>query len=128
MWTNKSRITDTVLALLMSGTPLLGACTSATNVAADAGTVSIGMVVSRTGVYKTVGDDMVNGFQLFLDQHAGKLGGKTVQLSIEDEADGGENARTLTEKLIQHNNIQALTGVVGGASVKALAPLLSQYK
>ncbi len=88
----------------------------------------IGMVVSRSGVYKTVGDDMVNGFQLYLDQHSGKLGGRTIKLVIEDEADGGAPARAMAEKLITSDKVVALTGVVGGGSVAAIKPLLDQHQ
>ncbi|HCT76855.1 MAG TPA: amino acid ABC transporter substrate-binding protein [Micromonosporaceae bacterium] len=121
------RLAGTTATLLLIAPAVLAGC-AGPEVPAAAGTINIGMVVSRTGVYKTVGDDMVNGFQLYLDQHSGKLGGQKIELLIEDEADGGEIAKTLTEKLIQRNNIQALTGVVGGKSVEALAPLLGKHK
>ncbi|GAA1614112.1 ABC transporter substrate-binding protein [Catellatospora bangladeshensis] len=88
----------------------------------------IGMVVSQTGVYKTVGDDMVNGLKLYLDQHGGQLGGRTVDLVIEDEAEGGAPARAAAEKLITSNKAVALTGVVGGGSVAAIKPLLDQHQ
>ncbi|MEU8007222.1 ABC transporter substrate-binding protein [Catellatospora sp. NPDC049111] len=88
----------------------------------------IGMVVSRTGIYKTVGDDMVNGLQLYLTQHDNKLGGRPVKLVIEDEADGGAPARTAAEKLITSDKAVALTGVVGGGSVAAIKPLLDQHQ
>jgi len=95
---------------------------------ASSATLPIGMVAARSGVYKTVGDDMVNGFQLYLDQHGGRLGGRPVKLIVEDEQAGGEPARTAAQKLITADHVVALTGIVAGNSVTSVKPLLDQYK
>ncbi|WP_027343912.1 ABC transporter substrate-binding protein [Hamadaea tsunoensis] len=93
-----------------------------------AAALPIGMVAARTGVYKAVGDDMMHGFQLYLDQHGGKLGGRPVNLIVEDEQAGGEPARTAAQKLITADHVVALTGIVAGNSISAVKPLLDQYK
>jgi branched-chain amino acid transport system substrate-binding protein len=110
---------------------LLSACTSVLNApipGADTGlTLSIGMVVSRTGANKAIGDEMLNGLQLYLEEHEGKLGGYSINLIVEDEGDSGGTARTAAEKLIIANRVVALTGLVGGGSVTAIKPLLDQH-
>jgi len=103
------------LVLLATG---CGKASSATDATAP---VKIGLVAALSGVYQAVGTDMRDGFQLYLDQHHGKLGGHTVELAVADE---GAGAATAT-KLIKQDKVAALTGLVGGDSVAAVAPLAS---
>ena len=109
-------------AMLAAGLVLLatgcGKASSATDATAP---VKIGLVAALSGVYQAVGTDMRDGFQLYLDQHHGKLGGHTVELAVADE---GAGAATAT-KLIKQDKVAALTGLVGGDSVAAVAPLAS---
>ena len=39
-----------------------------------------------TGIFAQVGKDMVDGFQLYLDEHGNKLGGMDVKFIVEDDA------------------------------------------
>ena len=41
---------------------------------ADEGPVKIGLLVPQSGVYKSLGDDMKDGFEVYLAEHGGKLG------------------------------------------------------
>jgi branched-chain amino acid transport system substrate-binding protein len=42
---------------------------------AQAQELKIGFLAPRTGIITQLGTDMVNGFQMYLDEHDGKLGG-----------------------------------------------------
>jgi branched-chain amino acid transport system substrate-binding protein len=39
--------------------------------------LSIGFIAPMTGIFAQVGKDMVNGFQMYLDEHGGKLAAPT---------------------------------------------------
>lgn len=52
--------------------------------------VSIGLVVPTSGVHKSIGTDMSRGFDLYLDQHGGKLGGRLIDVVEADEGDRAE--------------------------------------
>ncbi|MGY0231488.1 ABC transporter substrate-binding protein [Longispora urticae] len=91
-------------------------------------TVKIGLLVSQSGVYKSVGDDMRNGFQLYLALNGGKLGGHPVEVVTADEGDGADTARPAAERLIKQDKVLALAGVVGAGSVAAVKPLLDANK
>ena len=55
-----------------------------------AGRLSIGLLVSLSGTYQSVGTDMRNGFELYLKTHDNKLGGHPIDLKVADEGDGAD--------------------------------------
>src|SRR5438067_1123795 len=50
--------------------------------------VKVGLLVSLSGTYASVGTDMRDGFQLYLATHGNKLGGHPVQVITADELKG----------------------------------------
>ena len=44
----------------------------------------IGFLAPTTGIFAAVGKDMVDGFQMYLDEHNNKLGGADVKFIVED--------------------------------------------
>ncbi|MBW1599218.1 ABC transporter substrate-binding protein [Streptomyces sp. JJ38] len=112
---------------------LVLALTAATGCSSDSGdsggdTVKVGLLVSLSGTYKTVGTDMRDGFQLYLDTHGGKLGGHAIDLVVADEGDGPPTALPAATKLVKKDKVDVLTGVVGGGSVNAVLPLVDQSR
>lgn len=101
------------------------ACTSST---ADTGTLRIGLLVSLSGTYTTVGEDMKRGFTLYLDTHGGKLGDRKVDLVIADEGDGPATAVPAAQKLLDRDRVVAVTGLVGGATVDKVQTLTTERK
>ena len=68
-------------ALLASGV-FAAALTIPSNARAE--NLRIGFIAPMTGIFAQVGKDMVNGFQMYLDEHGGKLGGMDVKFIVED--------------------------------------------
>ena len=95
---------------------------------AAASTLKIGFLGSLTGTYQAVGTDLKSGFELYLATHDNKLGGHPIDLKIADEGDGAPTAVPAATKLIKDDKVVALTGIVGGGSVAAVAPLLAEAK
>jgi len=89
-------------------------------------TIKIGLLVSLSGTYQSVGTDMRDSFRLYLSTHGNKLGGHPVQLTIADEGDGPATALPAATKMIKQDRVDVLTGIVGGGSVAAIAPLVTQ--
>ena len=79
------------------------------------GTVKIGMVVPLSGVYAPLGEDMRNGFQLYLDEHDGRLGGSKVDLVTADEGESPQTGVPAAQKLVTQERVAAVTGVVSSA-------------
>ncbi|MGH8794922.1 MAG: ABC transporter substrate-binding protein [Stackebrandtia sp.] len=104
------------------------AMAACSNDASDANTVKVGWEVPLTGAYQPLGEDMRDAFKLYLEAHDNKLGGREVELSTADEADGPETSLPAAERLIKQDEVDVLAGIVNGASYAAVAPVAQENK
>lgn len=81
----------------------------------DKGPVKVGLLVPLSGVYSPLGKDMKNGFQLYLKEHDGKLGGRKAEVVEADEGEGPQTGVPAATKLVQQDKVAAVTGVVNSA-------------
>ena len=88
----------------------------------------IGFLAPMTGGGAQVGKDLVDGFQLYLDQHGNKLGGADVKLIVEDEQGNPGMAVTKAKKLILNDKVNMLMGGWLASTAYALAPVSSDQK
>src|SRR5262249_53378797 len=56
------------------------------------GKVKIGVVVPQSGVYATVGNELKRAWELWLERHGGKLGGREVTSVVADEGESPQTA------------------------------------
>jgi len=110
--------------------PVLSACSTGGGAGDEPTTVrggppiKIGMIVPQTGANKALGDDMANGFQLYLKNSGNALGGRQVTLVTAEEGDTVETGRAAADKLIKQDRVLALTGVVSGQTMAAIKDLV----
>ena len=71
---------------------------------------------------------MVNGFQMYLDEHDGKLGGAKVTFIIEDDQGKPDVDIAKAKKLILQDKVDMLVGAVLASSAYALAPVSPQKR
>ena len=69
----------------------------------------IGFLADITGTVAASGKDMLDGFQFYLAQHGSKLGGRDVDVIIEDCGGVPANALTKSRKLIEQDRVHLLT-------------------
>lgn len=118
-----------VAALLALGlTAAASGCAGNGDSKGSPGSIKIGLLASLSGTYQAVGTEIRDGFQLYLNIHDGKLGGHHVDLVVADEGNGAPTAVPAATKLIKQDRVQALTGIVGGGSVAAVYPVLTDAK
>jgi branched-chain amino acid transport system substrate-binding protein len=115
----------TVARLLLGGALLLGANLST---AAQAEELRIGFIAPMTGLFAQVGKDMVDGFQLYLDEHGNKLGGADVKFIIEDDQAKPDLGVTKAKKLVLSDQVQMFIGGVLASTGYALAPVSTEMK
>jgi branched-chain amino acid transport system substrate-binding protein len=95
--------------LLLAGTALALAMGS---VAAQQRTVKIGFVSTFSGPTAVIGNDMRNSFELALDHLGRKIGGLPVEVIYEDDQLRPETGKHKTEKLIQSDKVDFVTGYI----------------
>jgi len=114
-----------------ASTLLLGAALAAGLTAgapARAEELRIGFIAPMTGIFAQVGKDMVNGFQMYLDEHGGKLGGMEVKFIVEDNQGKPDAAVTKAKKLALQDKVQMFIGGVLASTGYALAPVSNEVK
>ncbi|MFE8977626.1 ABC transporter substrate-binding protein [Streptomyces cyaneofuscatus] len=119
------RVRPVCAAVLALGLTVVTGCSG------DGGTdetVKIGLLTSLSGTYKAPGTDLRAGFELYLNTHGNKLGGRKVELVVADEGDGPPTALPAATKLVKKDKVDVLTGLVGGGSFNAVLPLIQQAK
>jgi branched-chain amino acid transport system substrate-binding protein len=95
---------------------------------AQAEELRIGFIAPMTGLFAQVGKDMVDGFQLYLDEHGNKLGGADVKFIVEDNQAKPDLAVTKAKKLVLSDNVQMFIGGVLASTGYALAPVSTETK
>src|ERR1700741_553667 len=120
----------TITLLRRLGPPLLGSVVALglTPPANAAEELRIGYVAPTTGIFDQVGKDMVDGFQLYLDDVNGDFGGAKVKFIVEDEQAKPDTAVTRAKKLILQDKVHMLVGGLLASSGYALAPVSTADK
>lgn len=84
-------------------------------------TLRIGMLNPTSGVYASVAEEIKRGFELYLDQNGGQLGGREVELIVEDTEANPEVAVRAASKLINEDEVEFATGIISSAVALAVA-------
>jgi len=95
---------------------------------ARADELRIGYIAPTTGIFAQIGKDMVNGFQLYLDEHGGKLGGMDVKFIVEDNQGKPDTAVTKAKKLVLQDKVNMFIGGLLASTGYALAPVSTSEK
>lgn len=84
--------------------------------------VKIGMITTLSTKAGYLGEDIRDGFQLAIDQEAGKLGGVTVDVMVEDDGRKPEKGKQIAERFIKKDKVKILTGIVFSNVAMAVVP------
>ena len=95
---------------------------------AGAEELRIGFLAPMTGPFAQVGKDMVNGFEMYLEETKGNCGGATVKFIVEDEQAKPPVSVLKAEKLIRQDQVQTFVGGVLASTGYALAPVSTREK
>jgi len=115
-----------------AATSVLSACSGSSLGGGDSGDsggpIKIGLLLPEAGVYKALGDDMRNGWNLFLDQHGGTLGGRKIEVAAADEGEKPETAKASAEKLLKQEQVLVACGVVSSGNLLAIQGMFTEAK
>jgi branched-chain amino acid transport system substrate-binding protein len=96
--------------------------------AAKSEEIRIGFVAPTTGIFAQVGKDMVDGFQMYLEEVKSDFGNAPVKFIVEDEQGKPDTAVTKAKKLILQDKVHMVVGGLLASTGYALAPVSTEYK
>ena len=105
---------------LMAGSALLSGMAGIAQAQDDP--VKIGMITTLSGGGSSLGIDIRDGFMLAVNANDGKLGGKDVEVLIEDDSRRPDKANQIADKFIQRDEVDILTGIVWSNLALAVVP------
>lgn len=82
--------------------------------------VTVGLSVPESGVYASLGEDMRQGFELYLEQQENQWGGYEVNLVTADEGEGPQEGVPATSRLVTEDNAVVVAGIVNSATAIGL--------
>jgi branched-chain amino acid transport system substrate-binding protein len=89
-------------------------------------TVTVGLVIPQAGVYTPLGEDMQQGWDLFLEQNDGKLGGYEVETVTADEGESPDTGVPAVQRLLTEGDVDALVGIVNSATALGVADAVTE--
>ncbi|GIJ22072.1 ABC transporter substrate-binding protein [Micromonospora lutea] len=89
--------------------------------------IKIGLIAPQSGPIKAVGDELSNGFELYLDLNDRRLGGHPVELVTADEGDNVKSGQAAVEGLLKQG-VLALTGVASSSVMFGIRDIVEQAR
>lgn len=79
------------------------------------GPVSVGLLVPTSGVYAPLGEDLQQGFEFFLEENDGQLGGREAEVEVVDEGESPDTGVPGAQRLLQ-SEVDAVVGIVNSGT------------
>ena len=95
---------------------------------AQQGPVKIGFLAPLTGGAAQIGRDMQNGFEMYLSEAGNQIGGRKVELIVEDTAGNPATAITKVRKLVESDKVHMVVGETFAHIGYALAGKADEYQ
>jgi branched-chain amino acid transport system substrate-binding protein len=92
------------------------------------GPVKIGVLAPVTGIFASFAKDIVDGAQLFNAEFGGQLGGRKLELIVEDYQVRPDVAVTKMRKLAEQDHVQAVVGIVLSSAAIAVKDYVNAQK
>ncbi|MPY78448.1 MAG: ABC transporter substrate-binding protein [Actinophytocola sp.] len=92
------------------------------------GGVKVGLLIPQAGVYTPLGVDMQRGWDLWLKQHGGKLGGMPVTTVVADEGESPQTGVPALQRLIQSDNVDVVVGIVSSSTALGVRDMVTESK
>ncbi|MGW0483261.1 ABC transporter substrate-binding protein [Nonomuraea sp. NPDC003214] len=89
--------------------------------ARDDGELTVGAIISQTGVYAMLGDEMEAAMRLYLDEHGGRLGGRPARLVVADDAGAADRGGREARRLVSQERADVITGLLASPVAVSVA-------
>ncbi|PSP78983.1 ABC transporter substrate-binding protein [Halobacteriales archaeon QS_1_68_20] len=91
-------------------------------------TVKVGFAVAQSGAYTLLGESVINGFKLRVEEELdGQLGGRDVEFVSQDtEGDPGTGS-SIAQEFITREEVDVIVGSISGAVASAMRPVIEDH-
>ena len=96
--------------------------------AAEKGPIKVGWLSPHTGQWAEVGKDMNNGFNMFMEEIGHTVAGRKIEVISEDTRAVPDTAVTKFRKLVTHDRVAVVGGLVTSPSGLAVAAAADQLQ
>ena len=93
-----------------------------------AGPIRVGLLTVKTGPLASGGIDMERALVMYLKERNNELAGRKIDLIVADTAGVPATARTKTQELVEHNNVNCLIGPLAAFEALAIDDYIRQTK
>ncbi|MBU3611036.1 ABC transporter substrate-binding protein [Polynucleobacter wuianus] len=83
--------------------------------------LKVGLMLPYSGTYASLGNAIENGFQLYVKEQGGKIGGREIELVKVDDESEPSKATDNINKLIKRDNVDLVVGSVHSGVAMAMA-------
>ncbi len=135
MLTHSPRLAPRLVLGLLLLLPLAAACEKKGSdpgaaAAVPSGPIRVGVFMDLSGQTSSFGQSSVNAIRLAVEEinGAGGIGGRPVELVIEDDQGRPEQAATVVTKLVDQAEVVAILGEVASSNTLAAAPIAQRAK
>jgi len=95
---------------------------------AQSGAIKVGVLAPLSGVYASLGTNKVNGIKMLFTEKGMKVGGRTIEMTIEDTEAKPQEGLRKARKLVEQDNVDILLGVISSAIGYALKDYVGRAK
>lgn len=88
----------------------------------------VGLIIPKSNVYATLGENLVNGMTMYFDEIGWKAGGREIKLLQEDEENDAQAGLRKAKKLVESDKVDMLTGIVNSSIAIAIRDYIDQNK
>ncbi|SCG50567.1 ABC transporter substrate-binding protein [Micromonospora inositola] len=124
---NRRRALQLLAALGTSGLAAGCGSDSGGTAAGSGNPIKIGLIVPGKGANKAIGEEITNGFQLFLSLNDQRLGGHPVTVVSAEEGENAKSGQAAVDRLLKEG-VLALTGVVSSAVMLGIRDSVEQAR
>lgn len=94
----------------------------------DRSSVKVGLLIPRAGVYSPLGEDMKQGWDLWLKQNNSRFGSYEVETVVADEGESPQTGVAAAQRLLNEDRCDVIVGIVSSAAALGVANLVNEAK
>jgi branched-chain amino acid transport system substrate-binding protein len=88
--------------------------------------LQVGIVIMTSGVYAQLGEDTIDGMELYFSTIGNQVANRPIELLIEDETADTGTALERTRRLVEAEEVDILAGLISTGSAYAVADFVEQ--